>query len=293
MSRGRTTAWPVMRGEQKEGSPVLGMALDLHVHALLSKSFPFEVANVERSQTEARRVGLAGFALTEHIHARDYWRAQDELCRRFSYSEGTFRGGTVPMLSGAEITIADAGDVIVVGELEALERLDRHFCPALSADHHPPLGAFLDAIERYGLVVIAAHPFRPGKYLARSARSDLARFAAIELNGKDAFLIPHTVAAVRRLAKQLRRPLVASSDAHLWPQIGVAATLLPPGEVTLAHLRRALAEQTTGQRLRRHGRGLVRFCRTHKTLVKARRAGELSIAAAVRQVEELSAAAVA
>jgi predicted metal-dependent phosphoesterase TrpH len=246
------------------------MAVDLHVHALLSKKFEFEPPTVDLLQQQAVRVGLAGFALTEHIHARDFWLVHDHLRRRYAYRDGVYRGGLVPMLSGAEVTVREAGDTIVVGDLEAMRAFDGLFARRLSDAYHPTLAEFLEAVRRVPLIAIAAHPYRPEKKLARCRASDLARFDAVEVNGKDAFLRSSTVMRTRRLATRLGLPNVGSSDCHFWPQLGVVATTLPAGDLTLDHLRASLRAQATRVRLRAHGRGIVRFCRTHKSLVKAR-----------------------
>lgn len=262
----------IATGERKKEAALSRVSLDLHVHALLSKRFPFEMSTVDRLMAEAVRRGLSGFALTEHIHAPDFWLAHSELRDRFGYWDGAYRGGPVPMLSGAEITVVDDGrraDTIVIGPLDELETLDRSFRPALSAVNHVPLAELIDAIDERDLLLIAAHPFRPEKRLASWPRADLARCDAVEVNGKDVFTVPGAVSRTRRLAAHLRLPVVASSDCHFWPQLGVVRTLLPEGTVGFDLLQRALADRDTGFRTRPHGGPIVRFCRTHKTLVKS------------------------
>lgn len=262
--------WRVIDGERKEGAALPRMAVDLHVHALLSKKFAFEPGTVDLLQEQAVNVGLAGFALTEHIHAPEFWLAHDHLRRRFDYADGVYRGGPVPILSGAEVTVRDAGDTIVLGPLDALRAFDAMFERPLSSAYHPTLPEFLDRVRRVPLIAIAAHPYRPEKRLARCRPADLARFDAIEVNGKDTFLRPSTVMRSRRLATRLGLPNVGSSDCHFWPQLGVVATTLPAAELTFAHLRSSIRHHATRVRLRAHGAGIVRFCRTHKALVKAR-----------------------
>lgn len=244
------------------------ISLDLHVHCLVSKRFPFDIGAVELLMEEAPRRQLDGFALTEHIHASDFWRVHDGLQRRFTYDRGVYRGGRVPVLTGAEVTVGGAGDLIVIGEIADLRELDRRFRPSLSEGHHPTLPRFLGAARDLPLVVIGAHPFRPGKTLARSPLAELGRLDAVEVNGKDTFLLPGSVERSRRLAARLGLPLVGSSDSHLWPQLGVVATTLPANEVSLAAVRACIDGGTTSVRVRRHGAALVRFCRSRKRYLK-------------------------
>lgn len=263
----------VISGERKEGA-ALPASLDLHVHALLSKTFAFELASVERLQRAARDRRLSAFALTEHIHAADFWRAHALLAQRFSYADGVYLGGAVPMFSGAEITCRGAGDLVVIGDLDAIRALDRRFRPRLSEGAHPTLAEFLAESRDLPLIRVGAHPFRPGKELHRCPRHDLRQLDAIETNGRDTGLLGGNVGRVRHLADRLGLPVVGSSDTHFWPQLGVVHTVTSLDPITLLGLRTAIARGSTRVRIRADVAPLVRFCRSHKKYIKAHRAAE-------------------
>jgi histidinol phosphatase-like PHP family hydrolase len=276
MSGGAARYIQILDGERKDGDR-MPVWCDLHVHGLLSKTYAFDVAAVEQLQRTAVDRRLDAFALTEHIHAADFWRIQELLSKRYRYRDGVYHGGRVPMLSGAEITCREAGDLIIVGELETIRELDRRFVPRLSEGTHPTLTQFLDVAGDLPLIKIGAHPFRPGKELHRRPAAELARLDAIEVNGRDTFCLQHNVARVYQLANSLRRPIVGSSDTHAWPQLGVVSTRLmiaAETDVTLSAIRDAIVRHQTAIRLHAEGGALVRFCRAYKKYVKASRVAE-------------------
>ncbi len=75
------------------------IAIDLHTHAKVSKSLPFSMDHFDRMVRSAERIGLSGFAATEHFDAPDYWEMASHLTTRFPYEDGHLHvapGMTVP-----------------------------------------------------------------------------------------------------------------------------------------------------------------------------------------------------
>lgn len=53
--------------------------VDLHVHAKVSKTIPFQMEAFQRAVRRAMEVGLNGFAITEHFHSTDFWEGVAHL----------------------------------------------------------------------------------------------------------------------------------------------------------------------------------------------------------------------
>ena len=150
------------------------MNVDLHVHSRLSKMFEFDAESVERLARLGRRRGLDGFALTEHIHAVNFWEMHEELSQRYPYRDGAYHLNELDgfaVLSGAEVTVQERVDFIVVGPIDQLRALDMAFSPRLSEWNHAPAVELLVAIGGLDLVAILAHPFRAGKETASSSHA--------------------------------------------------------------------------------------------------------------------------
>jgi predicted metal-dependent phosphoesterase TrpH len=47
---------------------MITMKFDLHVHAIVSKNIPFEIAYLYKMIAMAKNNGLSGLALVDHIH---------------------------------------------------------------------------------------------------------------------------------------------------------------------------------------------------------------------------------
>jgi hypothetical protein len=217
------------------------------------------------------QVGLDGIAITEHIHATDFWDSMQLLARRYGYREGhLFVAPGFNVITGCEVTVADCADLIVIGPLDALDRFDASFPRRLSQGHSPLLADMIEPARAEQLVVIGAHPTRPGKRLVDVGPQLLQELDALEVNGKDMATGP-VDGTIKELARQTDRPVVGSSDAHLWPQVGVQRTLVPLPELTQEGLRGALQSRSTAPESTPYTRRIVGMCQTHKRLIKASR----------------------
>jgi hypothetical protein len=253
--------------------------IDLHVHSRLSKNFEFEHSSVERLMELGMRRGLNGFALTEHIHAHNFWAMHDSLRSRFSYRHGYYE---MPqgfrIFSGFEMTVGERVDFIVVGELDQLEKLDKSFHPRLSESNHAPGIEFLQKARETEVLLISAHPYRPGKETAKlPLKETFSLVHGIEANGRD-FGTEYKVAA---LAREHDRAVSGGSDAHYYLQVGVRSTVIPDGELTLDHIRGAFQAQRTVAHCKPYTEQLVKLCKEIKNLAKLRKpAHESAIVAA-------------
>jgi predicted metal-dependent phosphoesterase TrpH len=244
------------------------LKVDLHVHSRLSKTFGFDHRSLERLVELARRRGLGGFALTEHVHARGFWDMHDELSARYAYSDGAYQPGEgLRVFSGMKVTAAERVDFIVIGELERLRELDRSFEPPLRDGHHPPAVELLIRAARLDLLLIEAHPYRPGKETAKLPLGDvLARVDAIEVNGRDY----GSETRVAALAREHGRPLSGGSDAHYYLQVGVRSTGIPGDELSLRRLKDAFEAGETTACCKPYAPEVVRLCKEIKNIAKLR-----------------------
>jgi hypothetical protein len=225
----------------------------------------------------ARR-GLSGFALTEHIHAVNFWRMHDGLRQRYAYRDGYYDlGDGIKMFSGAEITVEERVDFIVVGPLDEIEKLDAAFYPRMSAWNAVPALDFLDAARTREVIVISAHPFRPGKETAKLPLDEVfSRVDAVEVNGRDY----GTEQEVANLARAYNLAIAGSSDAHYYLQAGIRSTVIPHDELSLGNIREALAGRRTKAHCKAYAPQVVGLCKAIKKAAKLRKEETAATAAA-------------
>jgi len=243
--------------------------IDLHVHTKVSKNIPFRMEYLDRTVAHAKRVGLHGFAMTEHFHSSDFWEATNAICDRFNYANGRLELPDFTILTGAELTVAEAADIILIGTIDALRGFDRHFGNTVSKGVKPPIAEIFEPCKRLGIITIAAHSTRPGKRLVKVGPEMLANFDALEINGKDV-ANDHVEQCVYDYAESLEKPLVGSSDAHYWPQVGAQRTLVPLQDFTLEGLRQCLEDRTTTTHTLPNIQTVVKISKRHKTIIKRR-----------------------
>jgi hypothetical protein len=216
--------------------------IDTHTHPNMSKHFPFNPQVIPRMVARGRRAGLDAIALTEHFHARQYWKIHEHLEAAYPSARGVFHADGLALVPGAEVNIRERAHVIVLGEVAELRRLDRAFPGRLSDGYEPSLREFLDVTDDFELARIGAHMFRRCKELGKFPAADLRRLHALEINGKDFGL--ETMVLVQ--ARALDLPIVGGSDAHHWLQLGVRHSLVHADEITVPALVKAIREGLTG-----------------------------------------------
>jgi hypothetical protein len=245
----------------------MSIKVDLHVHSKVSKAIPFRMEYFDNTVVRAKKVGLNGFALTEHIHSADYWHSIFSLAERFDYKDGRFHVAPgFNVLTGAEVTVKEVADLIVIGTLEALFKFDQSFEKKPGKGHHPRLADVFGPAREAGLLLIGAHAFRPGKRLADAGLEMLAKFDALEVNGKD--VANGHESEVIPTANELGLPVVGSSDAHIWSQVGVQRSILNQCELTQESLRESIAAKQVELETLPSVRALVNVSKAHKTIYK-------------------------
>jgi predicted metal-dependent phosphoesterase TrpH len=240
--------------------------VDLHVHSRLSKSFEYDHANLERLVRVGKRRGLDAFALTEHIHAVNFWEMHDWLRSRLEYRDGAYRvGREFSVLSGAEVTVGERVDFIVVGDVDRLAALDNAFTPRLSEWNHPPAMQFAREARRQGLLLILAHPFRAEKEAAKLDEEIFDLVHAVEVNGRD----HGGERQVVELAERHNLPLSGGSDAHFYLQVGIRSTILPQAAIINApSIIEAFDAGRTRVHAKPYARAVVEFCQEVKRVAK-------------------------
>ena len=216
--------------------------IDTHTHPNISKHFAFNPHVIPRMVARARRAGLHAVALTEHFHAREYWKIHEHLERTYPSEHGVFHADGFTLVPGAEVNIRERAHVIVLGEVAELRRLDEAFPERLSRGYEPTLREFLDVTDDFEIARIGAHMFRRQKELGKFPAGDLQRLHALEINGKDFGL--ETMLLVQ--ARALGLPIVGGSDAHHWLQLGVRHSLIHVDEITIPALLKGIREGLTG-----------------------------------------------
>ena len=251
--------------------------IDLHVHSRLSKSFDYDHANLERLIRLARRRGLDAFALTEHIHAVNFWDMHQWLLDNFHYEDGRYHiADDFTVLSGAEVTVGERVDFIVVGPLDQLHSLDQAFRPTLSEWNHAPALEFARAARERDLVLILAHPFRVGKEAAKLDERIFDLVHAVEINGRDHGGERPVVA----LAEKHGLPLSGGSDAHFYLQVGIRAAMFEAEAVEFGALRDAFEAKRTKVHAKPYARSVVELCQEIKRVAKWKSAAAESEASA-------------
>jgi len=238
--------------------------IDTHTHPKISKHFAFDPRSVVRMVKMARRVGLDGFALTEHFHGRDFWSIYKHLFRMYPSERGVFWADGIAVIPGAEVNIREGAHVIVLGEVSELRRLDRAFPHALSDGYEPGLREFLDVTDDLDLARIGAHMFRPCKELGKFSPVDLRRLHALEVNGKDF----GTELMLLVQARALGLPIVAGSDAHHWLQLGVRHSLVHTDELTAHAVIKTIKEGLTGYGVGAYTPLRVKAAKSFKNITK-------------------------
>jgi len=253
--------------------------IDFHVHAKLSKMFPFEFTPFWQSVDHARRIGLDAVVLTEHFHAPDFWQMYEVMAGTLPYSNGVFvLAGGFRVLTGAELGTAEGCDLLALGTLLQLRRLDSGLPQRPSAGYRPTCAEAIESARSAGVFLIGAHMYRPKKELAKITPAVLSGLDAFEANGKD-FYLDRRVAAV---AREMKKPMVGGSDAHCWPQVGIKATELPfpPHQICHATVIEAVRYGRTRINSLGYGPLAVRISAARKAIAKARRARRAALAAA-------------
>lgn len=173
------------------------------------------------------------------------------------------------VLTGAELSTGEGCELLALGRIDQLKELDRgRIRPAITG-YKPDSDEAHDAARRVGVILIGVHMFRPKKEQAKLDDANLRQLAAVEMNGKDFYRDARSARA-----RSLGLPVVGSSDAHFWPQVGIKTTVLPTPEITQESVALAIRLQKTRARFLSYGPLAVRLYSTWKRVAKMQRARE-------------------
>ena len=245
--------------------------IDLHTHAKLSKTFPFAIKTVHQFIAQARRLNLDGLALVEHLHAVQYWEIHDALGREFRYNEaaGAYEGPDgFRLLSGAELSIAEGCDLIVLAAVGQLRELDRSLAKPATQGYRAPFDEAVAAAHAVGAFVIGAHLVRPGKELAKVGIHKLCALDALELNGKDF----SSDDRVRAVAEPLEVPLWGAATLTFGHRSASRRRCCPLDGITQTAVASAIRTGGAAVESQHYGPIAVQFSESYKRLAKARAA---------------------
>lgn len=188
------------------------MEVDLHMHSRHSNDSRSKVGEmVDRAVS----VGLGAIAVTDH----NSWEGAREAAK--------LADGRIIIIPGAEIK-TDKGDVLALFVQD--EITTRNF------------SEILEAIRAAGGISIIPHPGDS----PRITKDDILKADGFEIFNSTCRRKANDFAA--RLASELRKPVFASSDAHLVEEIGNGRTKVPDCE-TLAELRERILENPVPSRM--------------------------------------------
>ena len=225
------------------------LRIDLHTHLKAAKRTPYQDDAPEQFARALAERSLDALALTEHFHAPQFWEMHDALLNRYAYRRGRFEVGDALFFTGAELTLRERIDVLLIAPLAELRRIDRAFAHPLSLGYHPSAREFAEVFDALGseALRIGAHPLRPDK------RAD--RLPDVLLGGVfDAFEINACYAGehddrIARAAHTRGLALTGGSDAHAHPGVGAAWTEASMRGDAFHDLREAVLARRTSAHL--------------------------------------------
>jgi len=242
------------------------MVIDLHTHMMLSKTFEFNEARVGRYVRMASLLGLRAIALTEHLHAYDYFEVHKYMAKKFNLEGGIYNvSDKFAFIPGVEISVVEGGDILAIGPYDHIKIIAKRLNMPPLTGYKPRFEELLNAKDGLDLIFIGAHMFRAEKSLEKFSPSLLKKLDAVEANGKDYGLEYRLV----RKANDLDLAVTGGSDAHHWLQLGVRATLVPDCRLNLESLQRAILEQKTTYWCGKYPAVKVYFSKRIKRTVKA------------------------
>lgn len=246
------------------------LKLDLHTHLKVSKRTPLQPGEARRFGSMARERGLDGLAVTEHFHAAGFWVMYDELLQNHPYRRGRFETADGLMYSGAELTLDEGVDLVLLAPLQDLRALDRAFRLRLTCGYHPTAEEFLDATQRLEspVLTILAHPFghaRGSESVGPRAFAEL--IDAVEVNAR--FIGDAEIRETSRLAQRHGLATTGGSDAHVHEQVGAAHTELSVDGDAFEDIAQAIRRGSTRAVVRPDAGAICREGRERKKERKA------------------------
>jgi predicted metal-dependent phosphoesterase TrpH len=224
---------PVPRdgGQSAPGQQAPGAVLaELHCHTQFFGWQHFSQRRLYNFLSRARLLRVSLLAFTEHANIKSYWKLFAALEKQGWQQDG------LTILTGAEITVREDGDILVYGSPAAFKELPDRLGGWPAGRDRPALERLLEAAGELDLMTVGAHPLRPGRDL-RKVPSDLLRqLDALELNARE---IDQRRQA-RSFATSLGLPVQGGSDAHFSRHLGRVLNRFPGWVQDLPTLRQAV-----------------------------------------------------
>ncbi|MGD0622395.1 MAG: PHP domain-containing protein [Thermacetogeniaceae bacterium] len=190
---------------------------ELHCHTQFFGWQHFSRRRLRSFLGRAQLLGVSLLAFTEHANIKSYWK----LFAFLEESAWQWEGMTI--LTGAEITVQEGGDILVYGPPSSFKELPDRLGGWPSGCVRPPLERLLEAVEALDLMKVGAHPLRPHQNLQSVPSELLRRLDALEMNAWEAARKQQVAA----LATELGLPVVGGSDAHFSRHLGRVLNRLP------------------------------------------------------------------
>jgi predicted metal-dependent phosphoesterase TrpH len=189
------------------------MKFDMHVHTWSSDG----TATVRELAGQAKKIGLAGFAITDHntIKAHEKIRRIKDLI----------------IIPGEEIN-SEKGHVLAY-------MINERVPPHLSVEET------IDKIHEQGGIAVAAHPFDIGLGVRDFHKH---KFDAVEIHNG---LAHHKMIKVKKIvgyAKKMKVPVIGGSDSHIKETLGNCYTKSPEVNSAEQLIKNVLKNKTTAHR---------------------------------------------
>ncbi len=202
---------------------------ELHCHTQFLGWQHFSRRRLHSFLSKAKLLGVNLLAFTEHANIRSYWKLFAFL------EESAWQWEDMTILTGAEITVREDGDILVYGSPSAFKKLSDHLGGWPAGRDRPALERLLDAAQALDLMTTGAHPLRPGLDLRKVSPELLRRLDALELNAREI----NKRQQASGLATDLGLPVLGGSDAHFSRHLGRVLNRLPGWVHDVPTLRQA------------------------------------------------------
>jgi len=197
------------------------MKIDFHVHGSLSSKLGFDFGFFRLMIAHARQMGLDALALTDHFHAPDYAEIGRVLEREYPYSGDCYEVEGIRVFPGIEVEVSEGPHLLVIGGRESIAAYYQRLAGHLTPGNYCTTAEFFEKQSGLNVLTIFAHPLRPRREIQRIAPEWYPRFQAMDLNGRDLFVLGHDLRArMATLSTETRLPVVAGSDTHHYLQLG-------------------------------------------------------------------------
>jgi hypothetical protein len=214
---------------------------DFHFHTCLFKVNSFDIDFFRQSAARAREEGLGAIVITDHHDTARFENIYGTLDRHFPYNGHYYLAEGVRYYPGIEVAIHEGPHLLVSAPREAILVFYERLRPHLLAKTYPTLDEFFAFQEGLGALNIFAHPLRDRHEFHLVPAERLARFDALDQNGKDLHRLglDHR-ARIEQLGRDHHLPVLAGSDTHHFLMAGCVYTDFHRPFETIADLRRLI-----------------------------------------------------